>query len=42
MGTYNSGKFKGAKPYTVNKNGAKSYIVNRNGAKVTSLFGRVN
>ena len=31
MGTYNSGKFKGVKPYTVNQNVAK----------VTSLFGRV-
>ena len=40
MSTYNS--FKGAKPYTVNKNKAKSYIVNKNGAKVTSLLGRVN
>ena len=41
MGIYNSGKFKGAKPYTVNKNRAKPYIVNKNGAKVTPLLGRV-
>ena len=41
MGIYNSGKFKGAKSYTVNKNGAKSYIINQNGAKVTSLLGWV-
>ena len=41
MGTFNSRKFKGAKPYTVNKNGAKSYIVNKNGAKVISLLGKV-
>ena len=31
MGTYNSGKFKGPKPY----------IVNQNGAKIISLLGRV-
>ena len=31
MDTYKSGKFKGAKLYTVNQNGAK----------VTSMFGRV-
>ena len=31
IGNYNSGKFKGAKPYTVNQNEAK----------VTSLLGRV-
>ena len=41
MGTYNSRKFKGAKPYTVNKNGANPYIVNHNVAKITSLLGRV-
>ena len=41
MGNYNTGKFKGAKPYTVNQNEAKPYIVNKNGAKVTSLLGRV-
>ena len=38
MGTYNSGKLKGAKLYTVNQIGAKPYIVNQNGAKVTSLL----
>ena len=41
MANYNSGKFKGAKPYTVNQNGAKLYIVNQNGEKVTSLLGQV-
>ena len=41
MGTYNYGKFKGAIPYTVNKNGVKPYIVNQNWAKVTSLLGRI-
>ena len=41
MDTYNSSKFKGVKPYTVNQNGTKPYIENKNGAKVTSLLGQV-
>ena len=35
MSAYNSGKFKGAKPYTVKQNGVKSYIVNKNGENRT-------
>ena len=41
MGNYNSGKFKGAKPYIVNQNGANPYFVNQNEVKVTSLLDRV-
>ena len=41
MSNYNTSKFKGAKPYTVNQHEAKPYIVNQNEAKVTSLLGRV-
>ena len=39
--TYNSGKFKGAKSYTINQNEPKPFIVNQNGTKVTSLLGKV-
>ena len=41
MSKYNSGKFKGVKPYTVNQNGAKPYIVNQNGAKGNLSVSRV-
>ena len=39
MGTYNSGKFKGAKPYTINKNGGKIVHCKQKWEKVTSLLG---